>query len=54
MTSYDCAPPDAPVEWDVDDLGHDLPCRLCPMKSSAPETAMDRMIRRLAELPEND
>ena len=49
--TYDCAPPDAPVEWTVDDLGHDDPCRLCPMKSSVPETAMDRMIRRLAELP---
>ena len=49
--SYDCAPPDAPVEWTVDDLGHDDPCQLCPMKSSVPETAMDQMIRRLAELP---
>ncbi len=52
-TTYDCAPPDAPEDWDVNDLGHDLPCRLCPMKASAPETAMDRMIRQLAELPQN-
>ena len=51
--SYDCAPPDAPEDWDADDFGHDLPCRLCPMKTSAPETAMDRMIQRLAEIPEN-
>ena len=35
-TTYDCAPPNAPEDWDVDDLGHDLPCRLCPMKSSRP------------------
>ncbi len=52
-TTYDCLPPDVPEDWGLDDLGHDLPCRLCPMKSSAPETAMDRIIRRLAELPEN-
>ena len=51
--SYDCAPPDAPEDWDADDFGHDFSCRLCPMKTSAPVTAMDRMIQRLAELPEN-
>ena len=52
-TTYECAPPDAPEDWDVDDLGRDLPCRLCPTKTSAPETDMDRTIQRLAELPEN-
>ena len=51
--SYDCAPPDAPEDWDADDFGHDFSCRLCPMKTSAPVTAMDRMIQRLAELPKN-
>ena len=51
-THYICAPPNPPKQWTAADLGHDLPCRLCPMKSSVPETAMDRMVRRLAELPQ--
>ena len=51
--SYDCAPPDPPEDWDVDNLGQDFPCRLCTTKTSAPETPVDRTIQRLVELPEN-
>lgn len=50
-THYICAPPNPPRRWNADDCGYKEPCRLCPMKSSVPETPMDRMIQRLAELP---
>ncbi|MCY4555671.1 MAG: hypothetical protein OXF79_04690 [Chloroflexi bacterium] len=46
-TEYICAPPNAPDDWTDEDWGDDEPCRLCPMKSELPQTAMDRMLRLL-------
>ena len=46
-TEYICAPPNAPDDWTDDDCGYHGPCRLCPMKSEIPQTAMDRMLHLL-------
>ena len=46
-TEYICAPPNAPYDWTDDDYGYYEPCRLCPMKSDIPQTAMDRMLHLL-------
>ncbi len=46
-TEYICAPPNAPDDWTADDCGYHEPCRLCPLKSEIPQTAMDRMLHLL-------
>ena len=53
QAEYICAPPDAPYDWTADDCGYHQPCRICPMRSAIPETAMDRMLHQLTELPES-
>ena len=49
-TNYLCAPASAPEDWDPDDYGAEHPCRLCPMKCSIPENAVDRALQHLADM----
>ena len=53
QVTYLCAPNNPPADWGALDFDTHNQCRLCPMRAEIPERAMDRALKVLAELSQN-